>query len=553
MVNLIVRLEKQHVINRVTFDQDVEFVNKKMKGFLTDHSIELRPTNAYTPKENSLVEKQNGNLMNKVRAIREATGLSESLWGEVLMFVVEVDNMSSTKALPDMTPYQKLTGMKPDVSKLYVCRCVVFAHVPKKKRASKLSPKVAPTLFLSYSQSSLGYRLLNLRTGDLVERRDVSFREDITVDSKYVENLLARRYYGSQVIIPDIISFVRLPVNAVIDTVHLPDKVSEDADTLVMIIALMQGMDCRHVNFVTGFLIGEIMDVDIYMEQPEGYHDGTDRLKFRQCVFDSGIYYREGTSGIVYLTVYVDDIIIAAKSSDIEIVVRELSAKFEVKILGQVRHLLGMEINFEPGVILCMSQTAYVERIAVRFRMEQAKAVRSPQMHNDRMPEIEKDKSKINDAALLYREMIGSLQYVVACARPDMANVVRCLGKYNGAFTRETYTMAKRAIRYLIGTKHFSLVYRSTIAPPLLTAFSDADHAICKGTSRSTTGFVLQLNGYTWMWKSKQQRRVTTNTCASELMAASDTLAVEPSRADRVRRASRTGRYGLAPVALKLA
>ncbi|KAE9297506.1 hypothetical protein PF008_g23728 [Phytophthora fragariae] len=231
MVNLIVRLERQHVINRVTFDQNVEFVNKKMKGFLTDHGIELRPTNAYTPKENSLVEKQNGNLMNKVRAIREATGLSESLWGEVLMFVVEVDNMNSTKALPDMTPYQKLTGMKPDVSKLHVCGCVAFAHVPKKKRASKLSPKVAPTLFLSYSQSSLGYRLLNLRTGDLVERRDVSFREDITVDSKYVENLLARRYYGNQVIIPDIISFVRLPVNAVINTVHLPDKVSEDADT----------------------------------------------------------------------------------------------------------------------------------------------------------------------------------------------------------------------------------------------------------------------------------------------------------------------------------
>ncbi|KAE8999955.1 hypothetical protein PR001_g18918 [Phytophthora rubi] len=122
------------------------------------------------------------------------------------------------------------------------------------------------------------------------------------------------------------------------------------------------------------------------------------------------------------------------------------------------------------------------------------------------------------------REMIGSLQYVVDCTRPDMANVVRCLGKYNGFFTRENYTMAKRAIRYLIGTEHFGLVYRPTIAPPLLTAFSDADHAMCKDTSRSTTEFVLQLNGYTWMWKSKQQGRVTTNTCASELMAASDCM-----------------------------
>lgn len=61
---------------------------------------------------------------------------------------------------------------------------------------------------------------------------------------------------------------------------------------------------------------------------------------------------------------------------------------------------------------------------------------------------------------LPYREMTGSLQYIVTCTRPDMANVVRCLGKYNGAFTRENFTMAKRVVRYLVGTKHFGLVYR---------------------------------------------------------------------------------------------
>ncbi|KAG2857816.1 hypothetical protein PC116_g9314 [Phytophthora cactorum] len=42
-----------------------------------------------------------------------------------------------------------------------------------------------------------------------------------------------------------------------------------------------------------------------------------------------------------------------------------------------------------------------------------------------------------------------------------------------------------------------------------------------RDTSRSNTGFVLQLQGLTWMWRSKQQGRVTKNTCASELVAAS--------------------------------
>ncbi|KAE9171395.1 hypothetical protein PF005_g27159 [Phytophthora fragariae] len=38
--------------------------------------------------------------------------------------------------------------------------------------------------------------------------------------------------------------------------------------------------------------------------------------------------------------------------------------------------------------------------MASRFRMDQAKTVRSPQMHNERMPAIEIDKSKINDKSL---------------------------------------------------------------------------------------------------------------------------------------------------------
>ncbi|OWZ13279.1 Gag-pol Polyprotein [Phytophthora megakarya] len=103
-----------------------------------------------------------------------------------------------------------------------------------------------------------------------------------------------------------------------------------------------------------------------------------------------------------------------------------------------------------------------------------------------------------------------------------MANVVRCLGKYNGAYTRENFTMAKRAIRYLIGTKHLGLVYRPITRSPTLTAFADADHAMCKDSSQFTTGFTLQLNGYNWMWKSKLQRRIPLNTCASKLIAASD-------------------------------
>ncbi|OWZ12428.1 Gag-pol Polyprotein [Phytophthora megakarya] len=144
MMNLILRLEKKHEINRLTFDRGREFVNNKMKNFPVDHGIELKPTNAYTPEEKCLVEKRNGNMINRF-----------------------------DQGLSGKTPYKKLTGMKPDVSNLRVCGCVAFAHIVKKKRANKLSSKAVPTLFLGFSQSSLGYRLLNFHTGELIERRDL--------------------------------------------------------------------------------------------------------------------------------------------------------------------------------------------------------------------------------------------------------------------------------------------------------------------------------------------------------------------------------------------
>ncbi|OWZ12427.1 putative mitochondrial protein [Phytophthora megakarya] len=55
---------------------------------------------------------------------------------------------------------------------------------------------------------------------------------------------------------------------------------------LVMIMALIQGLDCRHFDFVAVFLNGELMDVEIYIEQPEGYNDGTGRV----CRLLKGLY-----------------------------------------------------------------------------------------------------------------------------------------------------------------------------------------------------------------------------------------------------------------------
>ncbi|KAF4132727.1 Integrase core domain [Phytophthora infestans] len=198
----------------ITFTSDGggEYVNSVLTGFLECKGITFVPTHPYTPEENCLVEKLNGVLVNKMRAVMHAANLPIILWPEVLRYVVEVDNLSPTKALQGLTPTEKLSGLKPDVAQLKVCGCVGYVFVPKETRKNKLSAKAEPGLFLGFARMGHGYRLLHLRSGKVIEARDVKLREDVTVERTYINALLkGRQHYFPQ------IPFVPLPVEYVAD------------------------------------------------------------------------------------------------------------------------------------------------------------------------------------------------------------------------------------------------------------------------------------------------------------------------------------------------
>jgi hypothetical protein len=178
-----------------------------LKLFMEARGIRFVPTHPYTPEENALVEKLNGVLVNKMRAAMHAADLPNRLWPEVLQYIVDIDNMSPTRALQGKTPSEKLLGTVPNVAKIRVCGSVGFVFVAKRK--DKLCPKAEPALLLGFAPSTTGYRLLHLRTGKIVEARDVKFREDITVSRKYISALLMGRSGGEK------IPFVSLPVEYV--------------------------------------------------------------------------------------------------------------------------------------------------------------------------------------------------------------------------------------------------------------------------------------------------------------------------------------------------
>ncbi|CAL1393514.1 unnamed protein product [Linum trigynum] len=87
---------------------------------------------------------------------------------------------------------------------------------------------------------------------------------------------------------------------------------------------------------------------------------------------------------MIYLVLYVDDMIIAARSkSNIQKLKGLLSAKFEMKDLGAAQKILGMEIYRDSlKKKLFLSQKSYIQKILSRFGISSAKPLNTPSASN---------------------------------------------------------------------------------------------------------------------------------------------------------------------------
>ncbi|GKF38400.1 hypothetical protein Tco_0118461 [Tanacetum coccineum] len=84
-----------------------------------------------------------------------------------------------------------------------------------------------------------------------------------------------------------------------------------------------------------------------------------------------------------------------------------------------------------------------------------------------------------------YRSKIGSLMYFTS-SRPDLVQAVCYCARYQAQPTQKHLKEVKRIFKYLKGTINMGLWYPEDFGFKL-TAFSDADHAGCIDTRKSTS------------------------------------------------------------------
>ena len=145
---------------------------------------------------------------------------------------------------------------------------------------------------------------------------------------------------------------------------------------------------------------------------------------FHRSSRDNCIYIHPSTS--VQSSLYVDDVLAAAdpdKKVELDRFVKRVQRMFLVKILGEPKKFLGMEITYlrEQGVC-CVSQQAYIDKLVGTFLVEnEGNVVYPPTIPMDtNVYERLTHATSESDFEGPYRSLVGGLLFLFVCTRMDI-------------------------------------------------------------------------------------------------------------------------------------
>jgi hypothetical protein len=308
------------------------------------------------------------------------------------------------------------------------------------------------------------------------------------------------------------------------------------------------GLYIHHYDVDTAFLNGHLEE-DVYVFPPDGVQTKANqvcklnrslyglkqaaatwfktistvfmKMGFKQCVSDSCIFVRHEGVASAFVTLYVDDMMIGAKSlMAIKTVADELSTHFKLKQLGSVRFILGIEVEYDMHQRrMKISQSACIARMTEKYNQMHAKPVNNPTVEGHFLAKSDKDDQRMKNRP--YRSLVGSLLYVATGTRPDISFAVCQLSRSLEHPTEEHWNAAIRVLRYLKSTATTGICYRSRPGNIKLCAYSDADWATNKDNRRSTSGVMVMMNKSPVIFKSKLQHSVALSTAEAEYVALS--------------------------------
>lgn len=328
--------------------------------------------------------------------------------------------------------------------------------------------------------------------------------------------------------------------------------------------AALNGEFIESIDISNAYLNGELEpEYEVFMIQPEGFEqpnpnpnggkwvcrlkkglyglkqsgrlwyqklaDTLEGLGFEQIKSDPSIYVWVKDNIRVTLPVFVDDCTIISKDqAKVKWVKEVLGKAFKIKDLGPTSYLLGIKVEYDQQAKrLQLSQRQYIIDMLNHFGLQDCKPVSTPmdpglQLRKRDAPSTKEEENEMK--SIPYINAVGALMYLAIGTRPDIAYTVGKLAQFNSNPGPLHWKAVKHLFRYLQGTLELKLTYQANgdqTSSQIFTAYSDADHAGCLDTRKSTTGYLIKMGTGAVSWSSKKQASVAKSSTEAEYIAAS--------------------------------
>jgi hypothetical protein len=207
------------------------------------------------------------------------------------------------------------------------------------------------------------------------------------------------------------------------------------------------------------------------------------QLGFVPSLADTSLFSYNRGNHIIFVLIYVDDIIFASSSTEAtNALVRDMHKEFALKDLGDLHYFLGIEVTRSRKGLL-LRQERYDADLLKRVRMSSCKSVSTPLTVSEKLLVIDGVPLGSQDATH-YRSIVGALQYLTLTL-PELSFAVNKVFQFLQSPTTVHWEAVKRILWYVKGTLKLGLkVVKS--GSTTVTVFADADWEGCPNDRRFT-------------------------------------------------------------------
>jgi hypothetical protein len=313
----------------------------------------------------------------------------------------------------------------------------------------------------------------------------------------------------------------------------------------LMAISAIFDLDAFQYDAVNAFVNSEL-DEEVYVDLPDGFKDKEHSLRLIKALYglrrsprlwqlefggwltsrglkqvpDDPCVYKSDRFIVIF---FVDDIVTlsyAIHRADQQKFEVELTVKYPIKIMGELRWFLGIRvIRDRPRRRLWLCQDSYIDKIVHRFHLEEGRRYSTPLIAGTRMDPNQEDpkKSKIHE----YQMKVGSIIYPTYITRPDVAFAASKLSEFLQNPSQTHLDNADRVIKHLDKTRTLAIEYSIDNLNESFIFATDAAYAD-NADRKSSEGYVFKMFGGVVDWKARKQKTVTTSTTEAELLSLSN-------------------------------